>query len=382
MEHVESTSYLLPLIGRKVRVFKGGPESKEGILLNVNADFLTLVTEENEIIYYQTMHSKTIVEDTRSQSQLSVNKKIKNKALKDKSFNSLLRQMVTKQVQINRGGPESLIGILVNLHEDFLTLQTENEGIIFFQIHHIKSISIVESEDSSNNKKEGSSSSTTSKKSSTNSSNKKKEEANSSVKALTFDVPIISAQYFKDLLNQYKHRWVTINRGGPESVEGVLAEVTNDYTTVIHHEKVFRIANYHIHNVSNTSKHDKNKQENSKKDDTNKSDNKEQSNSTDSKDNNQSNQKNNGDTQNKNNNKDSSEKEKNNKNNSKQNDRNGKSKDQNDKNKEKNGKDNKGKSSSKDNKNNSDKKTALYYLLMNSLNQNLTDSINIKKNSL
>ncbi|OAS89397.1 MULTISPECIES: hypothetical protein [Metabacillus] len=260
MSNKNNLSYLLSLIGRKVRTYKGGPESREGILLQVKSDFIALLTDNNEVVYYQTMHLKSVVEDTKANFQSTTEADTKPKVLKSESFKDMLGQLKSQNVQIDRGGPESLKGKLLDVYDDFLTLQTEKDGVVFYQIHHIKSISV--------------------------DNGPSKENSNLSL-------PKVTAKVFADLLKGFQHSWVTINRGGPESVEGVLADITSDYVTVIHHEKVFRITNYHIRNISHGSKHDQKKQQESENNENNE-DNKDNQNnqneeSTNEKDKNQEN---------------------------------------------------------------------------------------------
>lgn len=228
MSNENNLSYLLSLIGRRVRTYKGGPESREGILLQVKSDFIALLTDKNEVVYYQTMHLKSIVENTKANFQSTTEADTKHEVLNSESFKDMLGQLKSQNVQIDRGGPESLKGKLVDVFDDFLALQTENDGVVFYQIHHIKSISV--------------------------DNGPSKENSNLSL-------PNVTAKVFSDLLEGFQHSWITINRGGPESVEGVLADITSDYVTVIHHEKVFRITNYHIRNISHGSKHDQKKQQ-------------------------------------------------------------------------------------------------------------------------
>ena len=41
-----------------------------------------------------------------------------------------------------------------------------------------------------------------------------------------------------------------INRGGPETLEGVLDDINDDYVTIIANEEVIRLSMFHIRNVS------------------------------------------------------------------------------------------------------------------------------------
>src|SRR4051812_45778352 len=56
------------LKGKTVTIYKGGPESKSGKLLDVQSDYLTLYTQNKAVIYYQTEHVKSIIEDSKFNS--------------------------------------------------------------------------------------------------------------------------------------------------------------------------------------------------------------------------------------------------------------------------------------------------------------------------
>lgn len=240
----KNLSYLVRLKGRKVRTYKGGPESKEGLLLDVKQDYIALLTDDNNVVYYQTRHLKSVVEDSKTSIEPTTNSE-EYEVLESDSFKEILELMKFKNVQIDRGGPESLTGTLLGISDNFLTLQSENNGDVHYQIRHIKSVSVEKGEVAEN------------------------------------PTPYVApAENFSSLLNSFQHSWVTINRGGPESVEGVLAEMTNSYVTLIHHEKVFRLTEYHIRNISQGSKNDqKNQQKNSEDQQENQTDNQTENNS-------------------------------------------------------------------------------------------------------
>lgn len=220
---MESLSYLLNLVGRHVRMYKGGPESKEGLLLYVKDDYLALLSNENEVIYYNTSHLKSVIEDSKT-STLSKEVNENQQILEADSFGDVLSLMKGSSIKVDRGGPNSIKGTLLGIADDYVSIQTEEYGVIHCQTHHIKSVSL-DNESSTN------------------------VEAN-------YELP---AADFSSLLSSFQHSWVSINRG-PESVEGVLADMTNNYVTIIHHEKVHRLTNYHIRNICLGSVHDMKKQ--------------------------------------------------------------------------------------------------------------------------
>jgi spore coat protein B len=133
----------------------------------------------------------------------------------------LMQSLLNKVVRVDRGGPESRVGKVISAQSDYFALLTEQDGVVFYKLQHVKSIT----QDSRNEMK------------------------------LNAEVPedfkrFESFMDFKSVLTELRHRWVKINRGGPESVEGVLEEIFDDYATIVKNNEVIRVAMFHIRNVS------------------------------------------------------------------------------------------------------------------------------------
>lgn len=132
----------------------------------------------------------------------------------------MILTLVDKVIKVDRGGPESRVGKLVAAAEDHITLLTENDGIIFYNTHHIKSIT----------------------------DNVKNE--------IPFNLTIpkgfefIKAKNFKEVLEKLKYKWVKINRGGPETLEGVMEDVQDEFVTIVANDEVIRLSMFHIRNIS------------------------------------------------------------------------------------------------------------------------------------
>ena len=78
---------------------------------------------------------------------------------------------------------------------------TEDDGVLYVKLHHIKSISKTGSPE-----------------------DKKKDQK-------TSKNPVFSkASYFSSIFKELEHKWVAINRGGPEAMEGIL--VKNQVTII------------------------------------------------------------------------------------------------------------------------------------------------------
>jgi spore coat protein B len=132
----------------------------------------------------------------------------------------LITSLMNKVVRIDRGGPESRIGKLLAVEDDHITLLTENDGVVYYVTHHIKSIT--------DNAKQG----------------------------LEFNIGVpenfefLRANNYKNLLRKLKFRWVKINRGGPETLEGILNDANDDFVTIVSCEEIIRLSMFHIRNIS------------------------------------------------------------------------------------------------------------------------------------
>ena len=72
-----------------------------------------------------------------------INEKVEH--ISEKNFNGLLSKLENEVIQINQGGPECRHGILLAVRSDFLILLTEDDGVVYVKLHHIKSVSKTES---------------------------------------------------------------------------------------------------------------------------------------------------------------------------------------------------------------------------------------------
>ncbi|MEH7087150.1 hypothetical protein V7139_31285 [Neobacillus drentensis] len=132
----------------------------------------------------------------------------------------MMNLFVGKTIKVDRGGPESRSGKLLAVFEDFFVLLTETDGVVFFKTNHIRSIT---------------------------------ESAKDDIK---FDIKVPEkfdfkkADTFVKLLESIRFQWVRINRGGPESFEGVLSEVNKHFCSLIVKEEVVRVSMKHIRNIS------------------------------------------------------------------------------------------------------------------------------------
>ncbi|MEK4229777.1 hypothetical protein [Solibacillus sp. FSL H8-0538] len=136
----------------------------------------------------------------------------------------MLLSLMDKVVKVDRGGPESRIGKLLAAGDDYFTVITEEDGVVYYKTQHIKSLTI---------------------------------DTKSGLK-FNMEMPE-KLEYLQDadfvsVIGNLYHHWIKVNRGGPEMIEGILDEITKDYVTIISNGEVIRLSMYHIRNISAGSK--------------------------------------------------------------------------------------------------------------------------------
>jgi spore coat protein B len=153
----------------------------------------------------------------------------------DKMSLNYLGSLIGTEVKINRGGPDSIVGRLISVQHDYLVLQTQ-DGTVFIQLQHIKSISSTNSNVSRSNR-----------------------SSQRSDYAYTFE----------GLLGQLRYTFVQINRGGPEKIEGLVVEVWNNFLLLVVKDDIVRIPIFHIKSISASLNRNNNNSNNSNKNNNN-----------------------------------------------------------------------------------------------------------------
>lgn len=239
MDEKMSSSYLTTMVGKEVRAYKGGPEAWHGLLIAVKPDFITLFNEKDGFIYYKTQHIKSVVVDSKSNGIHTINQS-NNDSENEGSFQEMLENLIGETVKINRGGPGSKKGTLLAVSDDYLAIQTEKEGVIYYNLEHIKSVSAkIEEVEESNEE--------------TDDENEAEDNGDQEESGVSF----IGADSLDQLFNQMKYTFVIINHG-PESVEGVLVDTEGSLLTLVAREEVLRVNKFHVKSIRQKIKSEEN----------------------------------------------------------------------------------------------------------------------------
>ncbi|MBU8586665.1 MULTISPECIES: spore coat protein [Priestia] len=291
------SSQFKPLKGRMVTVYRGGPESKTGYLLDVQSDYLILAVEndnnnnndennnegnsnqnnqnnqsnqnnqnnqqEYTVVYYHLSHVKSITEDAMSNSAQTFTGFDNDGTLelyRGKTFASTLSLLKSKYVQINQGGPEKkagqLLDVLGSSESAYLVLLSEDDGIVYINVEHVKSISEYQNNNNNNN-------------------NNNNIQMNNQF-ATNQEPTYMKSKNFNNLFTHLSHKWVSINGGGPEAVEGVLVQSRNGTFTLVQDNQVLRLQPRHVKTIcvgakgsfkQNNNQDDEQKEENTNAED-------------------------------------------------------------------------------------------------------------------
>ncbi|HHY72441.1 MAG TPA: hypothetical protein GX497_04290 [Bacillus bacterium] len=229
MEERMDHSFLTTMVGKEVKAYKGGPESWHGLLLAVKPDFIMIFNEKDGFIYYKTKHIKNVIVDSKTNTQ-GFNSFDSDGEEQD-SFQEILENLINETIKINRGGPASRKGILLAVTTDFLVLYDEKEGVVYYNLEHIKSVSVKVDEKGRSTEPQ-------------DENNEEKEEELENGKTVHF----INVNEFNQLFEEMKYSFVIINRG-PESAEGILVDTSDGLLTLVVREEVLRVSQFHVKSI-------------------------------------------------------------------------------------------------------------------------------------
>ncbi|NRD79531.1 hypothetical protein HPT25_19405 [Bacillus sp. BRMEA1] len=128
------------MVGKIIKIDRGGPESRIGKLLDVYDDHLVIITEDDGVVYYATQHIKSVTENAKEQLEFNIEVPEGFEFKKANTFHTLLEALKFQWVKINRGGPEKLEGVLSDVNQHFVSLINKEE-IVRLSMFHIRNIS-------------------------------------------------------------------------------------------------------------------------------------------------------------------------------------------------------------------------------------------------
>ncbi|MCM3174262.1 hypothetical protein [Paenibacillus sp. MER 99-2] len=135
------------LLGREIKVNRGGPDSVQGTLTDVRWDYMAIKCKEG-IVYVNETHVKSITDTGRSVGNRSAGM---GNPIPANTFLGVMQALRFRRVQINRGGPEKVEGILADANQNQLIITLKNQEIVRIPIQHVKSVSVIRGGGNNNN---------------------------------------------------------------------------------------------------------------------------------------------------------------------------------------------------------------------------------------
>jgi len=134
------------LLGREIKINRGGPDAVQGTLMDVRWDYMAMNCKEG-IVYVNETHVKSITDTGRSGGNRTA---AMGNPIPSNTFLGVMQALRFRRVQINRGGPEKVEGILADANQNQLILALKNQEIVRIPLQHVKSVSIVRGSNNNN----------------------------------------------------------------------------------------------------------------------------------------------------------------------------------------------------------------------------------------
>ncbi|MDT9720981.1 hypothetical protein QVE09_18940 [Paenibacillus sp. ClWae2A] len=135
------------LLGREIKINRGGPDSVQGTLTDVRWDYMAMNCKEG-IVYVNESHVKSITDTGRSGGNRNA---AMGNPIPSNTFLGVMQALRFRRVQINRGGPEKVEGILADANQNQLIMTLKNQEIVRIPMQHVKSVSLVRGGGNNNN---------------------------------------------------------------------------------------------------------------------------------------------------------------------------------------------------------------------------------------
>ncbi|MGI6066431.1 MAG: hypothetical protein ACOYI2_08060 [Bacillota bacterium] len=127
------------LEGKVVRVHRGGPKSRTGLLLGVRKDYLVMWNDEDGIQYLARNHVQSICEDKKGNFNFALEEVVYPAYVDADTLVDCLRKLEYQWVRVN-DGPEGVEGIIVDVEDDYIKIISDQEVRIMY-LYHLKNVS-------------------------------------------------------------------------------------------------------------------------------------------------------------------------------------------------------------------------------------------------
>ncbi|PFP25961.1 hypothetical protein COJ96_19635 [Bacillus sp. AFS073361] len=120
-----------------IKVNRDGSESKISKFLYEGHDYIAVLTEADEIVYYNTHHINSFTENTKQKVDFDID--VPENFKEAENFNDLLKLLKYHWVNINHGHSEGVKGVICEVKDDTVHMVSNEEfvRIPLFHVHYV-----------------------------------------------------------------------------------------------------------------------------------------------------------------------------------------------------------------------------------------------------
>ena len=133
---------LQSLVGKYVKLGRGGPDQRDGVLLGVKDDYLSLQTADGGLLHYPLQHLKSITEQLGVANADSASTQGTSLQPLPGTFAQLLRSYLGHKVRVYDHGPEMAAGFLFAVENDMIQVVPNADEKVYYAVFHIRCLSV------------------------------------------------------------------------------------------------------------------------------------------------------------------------------------------------------------------------------------------------
>jgi spore coat protein B len=142
------------LVGKRVRLGRGGSDERKGTLRSVQDDYITAKVDDGTLVHYPLHHLKSVTEIVNGETVADPEGAEESLEALPTRIHDLFLSYLGQKVQVYDHGPESAAGFVFDVGEDFVKLVTTPDEIVHYPFVQIRSVRLTRIKGGGNNGKE------------------------------------------------------------------------------------------------------------------------------------------------------------------------------------------------------------------------------------
>lgn len=150
------------LIGKRVRLGRGGPDERKGTLVSVQDEFLSVYSDDGSMVHYPLHHLKSVTELMGGEEGSGDGSgggsgggsgwdQTGGGTGFPSTFRGLMDSFLGQKVQVYDHGPESAAGFVFGVGDDYVQLVTGPDEMVHYPFFHIRSVRLAKPKNENKN---------------------------------------------------------------------------------------------------------------------------------------------------------------------------------------------------------------------------------------